>query len=61
MVSQEKIDEDKKQVMVAYLFLRRHNTTIPDDILILMRDSALKELKRQEEYIDFLCNMSKYD
>ena len=48
MVSQEKILEDRKQVREAFLFLRKYNSSIPDYILILMRDSAMKELDRIE-------------
>lgn len=34
----------KEEVIEAYLFLRENNTTIPDDVLDLMKEAALEKL-----------------
>jgi len=56
MVSKLKFDEDRQQINNAWKFLRMKNQSIPNDIIDLMRDAALKEIDNREKHIEFLCN-----
>jgi len=46
----------KDQVVDAYLWIRKNNSTIPDNILELMKDSAIAALSKMENSRDcFSC------
>jgi len=50
------IDHQKDEVRKAYVWIRKNNSTIPDDILNLMKDSAIEKLDKIAKQTDIKMN-----
>jgi len=52
-ISKIKFEEDKRQVREAWKFLRLKNSSVPNEIIDLMRDAALEVIEKREQIFEF--------